>query len=83
MHLLSQNAHLDDEIDIGDNSLKKVRDILVHKHPPSEPVHYKFVVQDDPQSAHPVIFESLDTSCIRSAALYELKELLDFQALMD
>ena len=39
------------------------------KHPHREPAHSEFIVQEEPQPAHSIIFESLDALCIRAAAL--------------
>ena len=52
--------HLND-IDDGQRS---VREILA-----SQPAHPKALIQDDPVEVHPVIFEAIDASMIRSIAL--------------
>lgn len=48
---------------------KTVRDVLKDKHPPSQPAHPDSVIEDDPPEVHPVLFESIDASMMRSAAL--------------
>lgn len=58
--------HLDDPVD-GEGS---VREILTAKHPPSQPAHPDTIINDDPQEVHPVLFESLDATMIKSAALH-------------
>ena len=47
-----------------------MRDILLEKHLPCQPVHNDTIVNDDTPDVHPVLFESLDAGMIRSAALY-------------
>ena len=61
--------HLDDPIDT-ENGTRKVRDILIDKHPPSQPVNHDSIINADPPDLHPVLFESLDASIIKSAALH-------------
>ena len=61
--------HLDDPIET-ENGQRKVRDILLEKHPPCQPVHHDTIINDDPPDVHPVLFESLDVAVIRSAALH-------------
>lgn len=46
-----------------------VRDVLIEKHPPGQPAHADAIINDDPAEVHPVLFESIDVSLIRSAAL--------------
>ena len=46
-----------------------VRDVLINKHPPGQPAHPDSVIDGDPPEVHPVLFESIDASTIRSAAL--------------
>ena len=74
LRLLSEQSkggvlHLDDPIET-ENGQRKVRDILLEKHPPSQPVHHDAIINDDPPDVHPVLFESLDADVIRSAALH-------------
>ena len=61
---------LDDLIESGNSPPKKVRDILSDKHPGGLPADPDSIVSDEPPPVHPVIFDSLDASCIRSAALH-------------
>ena len=44
-------------------------ELLVQKHPVGQPVYDSCIVPDEPEDPHPVLFESLDASAIRSAAL--------------
>ena len=53
--------HLDDLIDTGEDT-RKVCDILIDKHPPSQPAHLDSIIEDEPPEIHPVMFESLDAS---------------------
>ena len=46
--------HLDDPIET-ENGQRKVRDILLEKHPPCEPVHHDAIINDDPPDVHPQI----------------------------
>ncbi len=48
---------------------KTVKDILIDKHPPAQPIHPSCIVSEAPQDPHPVIFDSIDGSVIRKAAL--------------
>ncbi len=57
--------HLDDEV----NMHKTVKDILIDKHPPAQPIHPSCIVSEAPQDPHTVIFDSIDGSVIRKAAL--------------
>ena len=59
--------HLDDII--SSDEQKGVRDILRDKHPPSQSVHPESIVPGDPQTIQPVVFDSIDASVVRSAAL--------------
>ncbi len=58
--------HLDDQVEEGLKKGKKVRDILIEKHPPGQPVHPNTIINEDPPD---ILFESLDAAMIRSAAL--------------
>ena len=60
---------LDDVIDTGASGKKQVQDVMISKHPPSAPVHPEAISNSEPKPFHPVIFDALDASCIRSAAL--------------
>ena len=55
--------HLDDLIET-ENGQRKVRDILLEKHPPCQPIHHNATITDDPPDVHPVLFESLDAAVI-------------------
>ncbi len=58
-----------DEIVTTSDGQKKVKEILIDKHPPGQPAYPDVIIKDDPQDVHPVLFESLDAAIIRSAAL--------------
>lgn len=60
--------HLDDMIPSQDDE-KSVRDILRDKHPSGGPAHQDCLLCEDPPTVHPVIFDSIDKSVVRSAAL--------------
>ena len=57
--------HLGDKVD----TTTTVRDVLVDKHPPGQPAHPESLIDDVPPEVHPVLFESIDASMLRSAAL--------------
>ena len=61
--------HLHDHIDPSDPLSPTVRDVLVEKHPPPQPAKNDCILQEEIETPHPIIFESLDASVIRSAAL--------------
>ena len=48
-----------------------VREVLRSKHPPATPTHHEHLIIDcaSTPAHHPVIFEALDGSVIRAAAL--------------
>ena len=54
--------HLGDHVDTH----KTVRDVLIDKHPPSQPAYPESIVEDVPFDVHPVLFDSIDASMIRS-----------------
>ena len=70
--LSNQNSggtlHLNDMIDTT-NGPRKVRDILADKHPPGQPVCSEAIIEDSSLEVHPVLFESIDATTIKSAAL--------------
>ena len=73
LRLLSEQSkggvlHLDDSVEIG-KGRRKVRNILIDKHPPGQPAHPDTIINVNPPDVHPVLFESLDAAMIRSAAL--------------
>ena len=61
--------HLNDPVDPNDPLSPSVREALLHKHPPAQQAHPECLLDNDPEEPHPVIFESLDASAIRAAAL--------------
>lgn len=70
LRLLSEDSRggvlrLDDSID----GQRTVREILSDKHPPPQPIHPDSIISDSPSDVHPVLFESIDASLIRSTAL--------------
>ena len=61
LRLLSEQSkggvlHLDDPIET-ENGQRKVRDILLEKHPPCQPVHNDTIINDDTPDVHPVLFD--------------------------
>ena len=61
--------HLDDPVDTG-NGIRKMRDILVDKHPPSRSARADSIIHVDPPDVHPILFESLDVPVIKYATLH-------------
>ena len=63
--------HLNDpaDSDSDDPTSPTVREVLISKHPPAQPAHPSCILKEEPQNPHPIIFESLDASVVRSAAL--------------
>ena len=61
--------HLDQHIDANDSNSSTVKDILISKHPASQPAYTSCIILSDIEDPHPIIFESLDADSIRSAAL--------------
>ena len=61
--------HLHDLVDSNDPSSPTVQDVLIDKHPPPQPANNDCILQEEPETPHPIIFESLDASVICSAAL--------------
>ena len=47
-----------------------VMDILTNKHPPGQPTVSDAVIPDVPPVVHPVIFDSIDATLIRSTSLH-------------
>ena len=67
IHLLTDEAkggvlHLSDHVDTN----RTVRDVLIDKHPSSQPAHPESLIKDYSPEVHPVL---IDASTIRSAAL--------------
>ena len=56
---------LDDRVD----NHKTVRDILIEKHPKSLPVYSQCIIDNPPDSVHPVLFEAIDATLIKTMAL--------------
>ena len=70
IRLLAEEAkdgvlHLTDHVDTN----RTVRGVLIDKHPSGQPAHPDSLIEDDPPAIHPVVFESIDASMIRLAAL--------------
>ena len=61
--------HLNDPADPDNPTSPTVREVLISKHPPAKPAHPNCILTDEPDNPHPIIFESLDGSIVRSAAL--------------
>lgn len=61
--------HLEDFTDVS-GERKSVREVLSDKHPPSQPAHPYTITSGVPPEVHPVLFESLYATIIRSAALH-------------
>ena len=53
---------------LGDSN-RTVSDVLIDNHPSGQPAHPESIIEDDPRDVHPVLFDSIDASMIRSAAL--------------
>ena len=70
IRLLTEQAkggvlRLNDKVDCNNT----VRDVLIDKHPSGQPAHPDCIIEEDPPEVHHVLFESIDASMIRSAAL--------------
>ena len=61
--------HLDDHLDTS-NGQRRVKGVLLDKHPSGQPLHPDVVCSEDPYETHPVLLESIDADAIRSAALH-------------
>ena len=67
--------HLNDPVDLQDHGRRTVRDILVGKHPPAQPVHADALIHEEDLGTteniqtHPVLFDRIDAAEIHSAAL--------------
>ena len=48
---------------------RSVRDVLINKHPSGQHAHPESLIENDPPDIHPVLFESINASVIKSAAL--------------
>ena len=61
--------HLNDPSDPNNPDSPSVRETLNSKHPQGQPTYVECITSTAPQDVHPVIFKSIDTNAIRSAAL--------------
>ena len=61
--------HLDDYTDPSTPDSPTVREVLISKHPTGQTAHANCILQSSPHEVHPIIFESIDASAIRSAAM--------------
>ena len=57
--------HLDDPV----TPSSTVKDVLLSKHPPSNPASPDTLETEVPQEVHPVVFDAIDAALIRSTAL--------------
>ncbi|XP_064402590.1 uncharacterized protein LOC135348337 [Halichondria panicea] len=62
--------HLADRVDPNNPNSLTVREALANKHPKGQPPHPNCILPSPPQEVHPVVFDALDASSIRSAALH-------------
>ncbi len=60
---------LSDTISPKDSTPCTVKDVLRSKHPPGQPASLDAIIGDLPPDVHPVIFDSVDASLIRSTSL--------------
>ena len=60
---------LDEVVSVSDTEEKSVKEILREKHPTGQNAHPDAIVDQTSSPVHPVIFDSLDGSVIRSAAM--------------
>ena len=73
LYLLSNTGkgsilHLDDHTDPDTPDSPTVREVLISKHPRGQTVHANCILPSPPQEVHPIVFESIDATVIRSAA---------------
>lgn len=61
--------HLADPADPNNQCSPTVREVLNCKHPTGQPAYADCILSEDPQAAHPIVFDSIDAKAIRSAAL--------------
>lgn len=61
--------HLDSPVSTTDSKPCTVKDILRSKHPPGQPADPDIVIPDVPPDVHPVIFDPINATLIRSTAL--------------
>ena len=60
--------HLDDHTDPSAPDSPTVREVLISKHPRGQTAHATCILPFPPQEVHPIVFESIDATAIRSAA---------------
>ncbi len=61
--------HLKDPADSNDPTSPTVKECLMSKHPQGRQAQLNCILEDEPQDQHPILFESIDGSVIRSAAI--------------
>ena len=61
--------HLDSPISTKDSEHCTVKDVLKSKHPPGLPADPDVVIPEVPPDVHPVVFDPIDASLIRSISL--------------
>ena len=71
--MLSKNGtggvlRLDDTINTNDTT-RSVKETLKSKHPPSQPAVPDVCVQGNPPQVHPITYEAINATLIRSTAL--------------
>ena len=69
--------HVHQHIDANDSNSSTVKDILISKHPASQPAYISCIISSDPEDPHPIIFESLVADL---AALYPLTQRTRIQS---
>ena len=57
-------------VDVSSTDQRVVKEIIAEKHPPASPALADFIVDANPQAAHPAVFNDLDARCITVAALH-------------
>ena len=61
---------LDDTVNLPNTSVKTIGELLIEKHPPCRPAFKESLIPTEaPPLVHPIIFEAIDASAIRSASL--------------
>ena len=62
--------NLEDPVNLPNTSDKTVKEVLLEKHPLSRPAMKEALIQSEaPPHPHPIIFDALDASKVRTAAL--------------
>ena len=62
--------HSTDVVDVSSTNQRVVKEILAEKYPPTSPALAYFIVDANPQAAHPAVSNDLDAKCITVAALH-------------